>query len=118
MEGVTPAISDNELYQLIRANQIEEFNERKKDGEDINFSGLDFRGIDLRGLIAQNIDFANAYFRSADLRGVDFRTCNLEGASIREAKISGVYFPTNLTPQEIDMSIKYGTRLRLAAAQP
>ena len=66
----------------------------------------------MRGLDAAGIDFSNSYFRGADLRGVDFSTTNLEGASLNSARISGVLFPAELSPEEIELSINHGTRLR------
>jgi hypothetical protein len=46
------------------------------------------------------------------LRGIDFSQTCLEGASINGARISGVYFPPELSPEEIVLSIEHGTRLR------
>ena len=37
---------------------------------------------------------------------------NLEGASLLGAKLSGTYFPTELSAQEIRLSLDTGTRLR------
>lgn len=105
-------ISKNELYQLIREEKVEDFNQRRSTTSKTDFSGLDFRGLDLRMLNAQNIDFSNCYFRGADLRGLNLRTCNLESASIHDALISGVYFPDQISPGEIEISFKYGTRIR------
>ncbi|HHM8029560.1 TPA: hypothetical protein ACRNPQ_004137, partial [Pseudomonas aeruginosa] len=36
----------------------------------------------------------------------------LEGASLAHAQISGTYFPLRLAPDEIRMSVNFGTRLR------
>ena len=57
-------------------------------------------------------NFQDAYFRGADIRGVDFRGANLEGASIADAKISGVFFPPELSVEEILLSLEHGTRMR------
>jgi uncharacterized protein YjbI with pentapeptide repeats len=51
--------------------------------------------------------------RDADFRGCDLRHVDLEGASMHNAKISGTYFPDNLTPEEIQLSVQHGTRIRL-----
>lgn len=75
-------------------------------------SGTDFRALRLCGLNVEGIDFSNSYFRLADLRGLDLRTCNLEGASLHAADISGCYFPKELSPDEIAMSVEQGTRMR------
>jgi uncharacterized protein YjbI with pentapeptide repeats len=50
--------------------------------------------------------------RLADLRGLNMSACCLEGASIHGAKISGVYFPPDLSPEEIRLSLEFGTRMR------
>jgi uncharacterized protein YjbI with pentapeptide repeats len=61
---------------------------------------------------ARGLDFSSAYFRNCDLSGIDFRETNLEGASLLDAKVSGVYFPDELSPEEIRLSLDHGTRLR------
>ncbi len=61
---------------------------------------------------ARGLDFSSAYFRNCDLSGIDFRETNLEGASLLDAKVSGVYFPDELDPEEIRLSLDHGTRLR------
>jgi uncharacterized protein YjbI with pentapeptide repeats len=61
---------------------------------------------------ARGLDFSSAYFRNCDLSGIDFRETNLEGASLLDAKVSGVYFPDDLSPEEIRLSLDHGTRLR------
>lgn len=100
------------LYKLLREGRVKDFNERKKLGEKIELRDCDFRGLDLRGLDAHGLDLGGCYFRQADLRGIDFSESRLEGASINGAKISGVYFPKELTPEEITLSLLHGTRLR------
>jgi Pentapeptide repeats (9 copies) len=100
------------LYLMVRAGRAEDFNRLRKAGQACAFHGCDFRGIDLRGLEVAGIDFSDCYFRQADLRGLDLRTCRLEGASLHAAHVSGVYFPAELTPAEIDLSVRLGTRMR------
>jgi uncharacterized protein YjbI with pentapeptide repeats len=100
------------LYSLLRESDIEEFNRRRKAGETSDLRGCDFRGIDLREADVANIDFSDCYFRQADLRGLDLRTCRLEGASLHAAHVSGVYFPPHLAPEEIEISVRLGTRMR------
>jgi uncharacterized protein YjbI with pentapeptide repeats len=112
-----PIIHSNALYQLLRNERIKEFNQRKAAGEKGQLSGGDYRGLDLRELDADGLDFSDAYFRSADLRGIDFRNTKLDGASIAEAHISGCYFPTLLAPEEIQLAIKLGTRMRYRQSQ-
>mgnify|MGYP003574104357 CR=1 FL=1 len=102
----TPKIVKDELYQLLRNDRVDEFN-RKRPQKPFKLSGLDLEGI----------DFSNSYFRQSDLRGLNFKTCNLEGASIYKARISGVYFPDNLSAEEIKLSLEQGTRMRYCKEQ-
>ncbi len=108
----TPRIGDDKLYLLLRDENIEEFNALRQDGEKCDLTGLDFRHLDLRGIDADGIDFSNAYFRQTNLAGLNLTRCNFEGASIGGANISGTYFPKELNPGEIMMSLKTGTRMR------
>lgn len=112
MSDGKPRKSADPLYLLLREGRGEEFNRRIKAGEKCDLRACDFRGIDLRGLHVANLDLSDCYFRQADLRGLDLRSCPLEGASLHGAHVSGAYFPSKLTAQEIDMSVRIGTRLR------
>lgn len=103
---------DEPLYILLREGRIEEFNQRKADGEQCDLRNCDFRGLDLRGLDATGLDLSGGYFRQADLRAVDMSQARLAGASIHAAKISGVYFPPQLGAAEITLSLEHGTRMR------
>ncbi|MBK8970751.1 MAG: pentapeptide repeat-containing protein [Hahellaceae bacterium] len=106
-------IIDDQLYNLLRQEKIQEFNEKKQATESLPSLQLcDFRGLDLRGMDADGLDLRGAYFRGADLRGIDFRRAHLEGASIASTKISGCFFPVSLTAEEIMMSLNHGTRMR------
>lgn len=109
-----PAIYHNALYDLLRSEQVEEFNKRRAAGESADglLSGGDFRGLDLRDLDADGLDLRDAYFRGSDLRGVDLRRANIEGASFCQAHISGCYFPKEVSAEEIRLSIEQGIRVR------
>ncbi len=107
-----PRIPQEPLYQLLRAEQVQEFNSKVDRKAPPDLSGCDFRGLDLRGLDVSGLDLSDAYFRGSDLRGIDFRGAKLEGASIVTAKISGCYFPAELSAEEITLSLNHGTRLR------
>lgn len=107
-----PVISDCPMYQLLREEKIEEFNERKAANESFDLRGHDFRGLDLRGMDVSGIDFTNAYFRMTDLRGLDFRGCCLEGASLIGANVSGCYFPVEISANELLLALTHGTRVR------
>jgi uncharacterized protein YjbI with pentapeptide repeats len=72
-----------------------------------NMSDLDLRGFDL-----SQADMGGAYLRATNLSGQDLSRANLAGASIRNANISGCLFPADIAPEEIRMSLEYGTRIR------
>jgi uncharacterized protein YjbI with pentapeptide repeats len=109
---MSPKISQDPMYQLIRDENVEQFNKEKSEGKVCDLTECDFKGFDLRNLDVSGLDFTDAYFRGADLRSLDFRGCKLAGASLADAKISGCFFPSDLTADEILMSVQYGTRLR------
>ena len=112
MSDGKPRKSADPLYLLLREGRSEEFNRRRKAGETCDLRGCDFRGLDLRGVDVASIDFSDCYFRQADLRGLDLRTCPMEGASLHAAHVSGAYFPSKLAAEEIEMSVRLGTRMR------
>ena len=107
-----PVIKQDPLYQLLRNEDIDAFNAQRDKLDTAELKSGDYRGRDLRKMNASGLDFSNAYFRNADLSGIDFRETNLEGASLLDAKLSGVYFPDELSPEEIRLSLDTGTRLR------
>ena len=110
--ALKPLNHDDPLYQLLRDGNVKEFNRRKSEMETCQLISCDLRYLDMRGIDAAGIDFSNSYFRSADLRGIDFSKAWLEGASLNSARISGAYFPAELTPEEIILSVTHGTRMR------
>lgn len=107
-----PRILDHPLYQLLRDEQVEEFNRRRAAGENVDLSGADLSRLDLRGLDARGLDLRDCYFRMSDLRGIDFRETLLEGASFAQANVSGCYFPRELAAEELVCSLANGTRVR------
>lgn len=109
---VKPQIKRDPLYQMLRQEDIDGFNANRDSLDTGQLKSGDYRGRDLRRMNARGLDFSNAYFRNADLSGIDFRDTNLEGASLMDAKVSGVYFPEELDPEEIRLSLDTGTRLR------
>jgi uncharacterized protein YjbI with pentapeptide repeats len=110
--STSPIISQDPMYQLLRDENVTEFNKLKAQGKICDLTGCDFRGLDLRDMDVRGMDLSNAYFRGSDLRSIDFRGSKLAGASLADAKISGCFFPDNLSAQEILMSVEHGTRLR------
>lgn len=105
-------IIDDPLYQLLRNEQVDDFNKQRESLNTLDLSDCDFRGLDLRRLNASGINFSGAYFRGADLRGIDFSQSNLRGASLANSQVSGCLFPVELSAAEIDLSIQQGTRMR------
>jgi uncharacterized protein YjbI with pentapeptide repeats len=112
MSSKPPQIKDDPMYRLLREGSVEEFNQRRANGEACDLCGCDFRHLDLRKLDAAGLDLRDCYFRQTDLRGVDLSEANLEGASINAAKISGTYFPRELSAEEITLSLVHGIRMR------
>ena len=109
---MVPQIKTELLYRLLREGNVAEFNRRRAAGESCDLTNCDFRATDLRGLNAEGLDFSGCYFRRADLRGVDFSKTRLEGASLNGARVSGCFFPLELRPDEVELSINHGTRMR------
>ena len=107
-----PFIKQDPLYQLLRNEDIKEFNEQRDRLDASELKQGDYRGRDLRNMNATGLDFSNSYFRNSDLSGIDFRETNLEGASLLDAKLSGTYFPSELDATEIRLSRDTGTRMR------
>lgn len=102
-----------ELRELLVEGKIEEFNERAgESAPELENAGL--RGLDLRGADLSHANLRGAYMRNTDLRGVDLLYADLDGASIHGARIGGTRFPRNLSAAEIDLSLRQGTRLRVA----
>ena len=111
-DDVKPEIKQDPLYKLLRQEDVDSFNAQRDSLDTGQLKSGDYRGRDLRRMNARGLDFSNAYFRNADLSGIDFRETNLEGASLLDAKVSGVYFPEELSADEIRLSLDHGTRLR------
>ena len=110
-QEIKPEVKSDPLYQMLRHEDVDSFNNSRDTLDTSQLSGGDYRGR-----ISQNecagLDFSSAYFRNCDLSGIDFRETNLEGASLLDAKVSGVYFPDELSAAEIRLSLDHGTRLR------
>lgn len=109
---MTPIISQDPMYQLLRDDKVPDFNKLKAQGKKCDLTNCDFRGLDLRDMDVRGVDLSNAYFRGTDLRSIDFRGSRLNGASLADAKISGCFFPEDISAQEIMMSVEQGTRIR------
>lgn len=108
----TPVISQDPLYQMLRHDNVQGFNDARAQGQSCDLRGCDLRGLDLRNINLQGLDLTDAYFRGTDLRGIDFRGCHMDGVSLADARISGCYFPVEIPAQEILLSVTHGIRLR------
>lgn len=104
-------ITASQLRTLIVDQKRETFNQRAQQIP-IDLRNHDLRNLDLRGLDLRRADLRGAYLRAADLRGLDLSQARLDGASVHDAKISGVLFPDTFSPEEIRLSVEYGTRMR------
>ncbi len=107
-----PKLSEDPMYQLLRDEDVHEFNLRRARGAPCELRGVDLRGLNLRLLNADGLDLTDAYLHGADLRGVDFRNAKLEGVSLKAANISGCYFPKEVRAEEILASVSHGIRVR------
>jgi uncharacterized protein YjbI with pentapeptide repeats len=109
-------MADDKLVALIRDEKHNEFNELAKaaaeKGEKVDLSSAPLRACDLRRFDLRNANLTGAYLRLADMRGLDLSNALMEHSSLKEAKISGVLFPSNIIPQELDLSHREGIRIR------
>ena len=103
----------SEMYGYLLHDDAESFNKGREEGKALDLVNAKFRAFDLKGVNLNGLDLSGAYFKNADLRGADLRDCKLEGCSFFNAKISGVYFPKNISPEEITLSLMHGTRIRI-----
>lgn len=111
-------MADPRALNLIQEERFLDFNNLvdSNDGY-VDLTGAHLRGYDLRKCKLRRADLTGAYLRSADLRSLDLSEAKLDGASIKEAKVSGALFPRNLPPDEIGLSLMYGTRLRIILSE-
>ncbi len=106
-------MADSKALNLIQEEKYLEFNNlvESQSGE-VDLTGAHLRAYDLRKCKLAKADLTGAYLRSSDLRSVDLSGAKMEGASLKDAKVSGTLFPRDLRPDELTMSLMYGTRLR------
>jgi uncharacterized protein YjbI with pentapeptide repeats len=109
-----PEEKQNKMYSFLQEDKIDEFNGARQAGEEVDLTNAKLRAFDLKGANLNGLDLSGAYFKNADLRGVDLSDCQLEGCSFFNAKISGVYFPVEVSPEEITLSLVHGTRIRIS----
>src|SRR5690349_7963155 len=93
------------LVLLLRDGRFEEFNHAAGQEDHLDLAGANLRGADLRQARLRNADLRNAYCHTTDFRGVDLSQANIEGASFHRARISGAWFPSNVSAEELKMSV-------------
>ncbi|OBS10546.1 pentapeptide repeat-containing protein [Acidihalobacter prosperus] len=99
--------------ELLGQHRIEEFNAYRAAGKPCRVAGKDLHAMDLRKVDVGGVDFSDCRLDRANLCGLDMRSCVLEGATLRDALIERTYFPEGLDAAEIELSLNYGTRLRM-----
>lgn len=106
-------IRKNVFQEYLRDGEKDKFNEETAKLKDrVDLENCNLRGLDLREVNLKNANLKNSYLKSADLRGVDLSDAMLAGASLHKARIGGVLFPETIDPNEIRLSVEYGTRIR------
>lgn len=103
-----------QMFDMLIDGNIDRFNDERAKGTLPDFTKKNLRGIDMRRADLSGVSLHDAILSHADIRGLDLHDCDMEGASMKDAKISGVFFPENLAPQEIMMSVQFGTRMRVS----
>lgn len=107
-------IRKNKFHELLRDGKIDEFNREVSKLEDrVDLENCNLRGLDLRNANLKRANLKDSYLKMADLRGVDLSEAILQGASLNKARISGVYFPKEISAEEILLSVEHGTRIRI-----
>jgi hypothetical protein len=106
-----PRFVNHPAYRCLRVGDVAGFHRYSSEGI-VDLSNADLRGVDLRKADLSNVVLRGAYLKDADLRGQDLRQVDIEGCSIRNAKVGGAYFPYNVRPEEVLMSVSHGTRIR------
>jgi hypothetical protein len=116
LDALEPVGEAEVMARMLREGRVATFNTRVSENGPADLTNANLRMADLRGADLKGASLKGAYLRAADLRGQDLSSCDMEGASIGAAKISGVFFPTNLSADEITMSVAHGTRMRVRGA--
>ncbi len=107
-----PLRPNTSLYRVLQDENSAEFNKMRASGVAVDLRGFDMRALDLRGFDLSGLALTNCYFRNTNLSGQDLTENNLQGASLSKAIISGVYFPPEISAEEVRLSLDYGTRIR------
>ena len=107
-----PRYLEDPAYRCLRVEDIDGYNMAIINRQVVDFTDANLRSVDLRKADLEKVVLRGAYLRDADLRGCDLRHMDLEGTSFHGAKVAGAYFPPNVPPQELEMSVELGTRIR------
>ena len=94
---IKPTVKTDPLYQMLRHEDVDAFNENRDSMDTSHLRSGDYRGRDLRKMNARGLNFADAYFRNADLSGIDFRETNL-----RRGQLDGCQGLRRLFPRRIE----------------
>ena len=62
---IKPVIKPDPLYQMLRQEDVDQFNSSRDSLDTSELTGGDYRGRDLRKMNARGLDFSNAYFATA-----------------------------------------------------
>ncbi|UQZ89662.1 hypothetical protein C4J81_10760 [Deltaproteobacteria bacterium Smac51] len=90
----------------------ETFNKMVREGKTPDLKDQNLSDLDLCGFMLRDADLTGAYLRGANLSGQDLSSAKMHGASLKNAKISGCLFPSNISADEIRLSVDLGTRMR------
>lgn len=107
-----PCFPDDPAFKLLRTGEIDAFHRAMETRHVVDYTGCNLRAVDFREVDLGPFLLRDAYLRDADFRGCDLRHLDLSGVSLHGAKVSGAYFPDNVSPDEIRMSLRHGTRIR------
>ncbi len=101
-----------QIYHFLKKEDIKSFNQAVKGVKGFDLQNVNLRGRNLIGADLKYADLRGAYLANTNLKGINMSFARLEGASLHRARISGVYFPKNVSAEEILNSVNYGTRIR------
>jgi uncharacterized protein YjbI with pentapeptide repeats len=107
-----PRFIDDPAFQALRMGDLAAFERLARERNVLDFTDADLRGTDFRLVDLTRVLLIGAYLKDSDLRGCDMRHLDLSGTSIHNAKIGGAFFPPNIDPTEILLSVQFGTRIR------
>jgi uncharacterized protein YjbI with pentapeptide repeats len=81
----TKLLDNNALFQLLKENNIREYNNRVSDSP---YQSIDFHRRDLSGAKLDNGHFAMVNFNGCNLKGVSLQFANVYGSTLMDADLS------------------------------